>query len=255
MGTGLPGETTRVSKPMHATARRITWCLIVGALASVAGTATATPYTRAPHASGASIAPTKHPLPEILIDVESGAEDIVDLALSGDRGTAVSTAADLKSSAYGPATAALVAAGVPAADVSELRRRTSSVLRTAQKGSFVQIALAANAVSQLMPDLYARFQNRVPTLILALDYFDREAQLRSLARDPGKVVVAIAGLERTWPRVRPKVRAAGGAKEAAAFDRHVLAMTRLRAGTPRKVQAEAVRGLELVDELERVFTG
>jgi hypothetical protein len=239
---------------VHASGKLILWFLVASAFASPVGTATATPRTRTTYLSDARDASTKHPLPDILTEVESGAEDIVDFALSGDRGNAVSTAGDLKVSAYGPAAAALTASGVPAAKVTELGRRASRLARIARHGPFVEIALAANAVSQLMPDLYARFQNRVPALILALDYFDREVQLRSLAREPGKVIVAVAGLERTWPRVRPKVRAAGGAKEAAAFDRHVLAMTRLRTGTPKKVQAEAVNGLELVDELERVFT-
>lgn len=239
---------------MHRNRRPIVLFLAASALASLAGTATATPQARAPHLSEARDAPTKDPLPDILTEVESGAEDIVDFALSGARRNAVSTAADLQTSANGPAAAALTASGVSAAKVRELGRRASRVARIAQRGSFVEIALAANAVSELMPDLYGRFQDRVPALILALDYFDREAQLRSVARQPGKVAVAVAGLKATWPRVRPNVRAAGGAKEAAAYDGHVLAMTRLRPGTAKEVQAEAVRGLELVDALERVFT-
>ena len=196
----------------------------------------------------------KDPLPDILIDVESGAEDIVDVALSRNRANAISLAADLKASANGPAATALAASGVPVEKVTELGRRASRVARIAQRGPFVEIALAANAVSQLMPDLYARFRNPVPASILALDYFDREAQLRSLAHQPRKVAVAVSALQATWPRVRPKVRAAGGRHEAAAFDKHVRAMTELRSDDAKRIQAEALRGLELVDELERVFT-
>jgi hypothetical protein len=51
------------------------------------------------------------------------------------------------------------------------------------------------------------------------------------------------------------VRAAGGEKEASAFDRHVRLMAGLRSSDETKIRAEAIRGLELVDELERVFTG
>ena len=194
------------------------------------------------------------PLPEVLTTTESSAEDIVDFALSGDRGNVVLTAARLRKSANGPAAAALARSGVSPAKVAQLERRANRVMQLARRGSFFDIALAANTISQLMPDLYAHFHDRVPALILALDYFDREAELRSLARQPEKIASAVAGLDRTWPRVRPKVVAAGGTKEAAAYDRHVSAMKRLQPSARRSMQTEAVRGLELVDELERVFT-
>jgi len=51
------------------------------------------------------------------------------------------------------------------------------------------------------------------------------------------------------------VIAAGGKSDAAAFDRHVAAMQRLAPRTGGSFEAESARGLELVDQLERVFTG
>jgi len=198
-------------------------------------------------------AAAKPPLPAVLVDTESSAEDIVDYALAGDRGQVVSTAARLKGAADGPAAAALVRSGVPAATVAQLVLRANRVARISHRGSFVTVALAANAVSGLMPILYGRFANRVPASILALDYFDREAELRSLAHDPASVARAVEQLARTWARVRPTVIAAGGAVEAAAFGRHVAAMGRLDPNAGKPVQAEAARGLELVDRLEDVF--
>jgi hypothetical protein len=192
-------------------------------------------------------------VPEVLGDLESSAEDTVDYALAHDRARVEAEARSLRSTANGPAAVALARAGVPAADVALLRARAGHVAELSRRGSYVSIALAANAVSQLMPRLYGRFRSSVPALVLRLDYFDREAQLRALAGQGGLVESAIDGLRRAWPRVRPKVIAAGGAAEAAAFDRHVAAMARLRAGDRRAVEAEAVRGLELVDDLERVF--
>ncbi|HEY3206409.1 MAG TPA: hypothetical protein VGJ58_05615, partial [Gaiellaceae bacterium] len=58
---------------------------------------------------------------------------------------------------------------------------------------------------------------------------------------------------RTWNGVRAKVVAAGGKSEAAAYSRHVAAMRRLAPGAAKKVRAEAVHGLELVDQMEQVF--
>jgi hypothetical protein len=207
--------------------------------------------TTAATLGGAAVA--KPPLPTVLVDTESSAEDIVDYALAGDRSRVVSTAARLKASADGPAASALARSGVPAATVTELTLRANRVARISRGASFVTVALAANAVSGLMPVLYGRFANRVPASILALDYFDREAELRSLARQPARVALAVEQLAGTWTRVRPKVVAAGGAAEAAAFQQHVVTIGRLEPTSGKQVRAEAARGLELVDRLEDVF--
>ncbi len=233
--------------------RPVALLLLTGALVSLAGTGRATPRARVLPQRDANSAATKDPVPEVVIDVESSAEDLVDVALARDRKATIRTAGELRARANGPAAAALSASGVPAGDVAELRFRAVRAAQIAQHGRFVDVALAANAVSQLMPSLYSRFRSRVPSSIFALDYLDREVHLRSLARQQAKVAAAIVGLERTWRRVRPKVRAAGGRIEASAFDRHVRALIGLRPGSTEEVQAEALRGLELVDELERVF--
>jgi hypothetical protein len=197
----------------------------------------------------------KAPVPASLKAAESSAEDLVDVALSMDRAQAVEVAGNLKAAANGPAAVALRRAGVRPALIAELRRRANRLALVARTGSFLEIALAANAVSELMSDLYGRFQDRVPATVLKLDYLDREAHLRSLARHPKGVARAVKKLGPTWARVRPKVIAAGGAKEAKAYQRHVVAMNRLAPGAGLKVQAEAVHGLALVDDLERVFLG
>ena len=193
------------------------------------------------------------PVPESLSTLESSAEDIVDYALAADRPTAIVEGAKLKAAATGPAATALTKAGVPAQQVVQLKLRASRVVQLARNGPFIEIALAANAVSQLLADFYGRFQDRVPAQVLALDYDDREAQLRSLAHQPAKVTIAVQLLEKTWRALRQRVVGAGGVKEAAAFDRHVAAMKRLRPNAGKPLQAEAVRGLELVDALEQVF--
>jgi hypothetical protein len=195
----------------------------------------------------------KGPVPQALTEAESSAEDLVDAALGGDRGSVVSTAASLKATANGSAAAALARAHVPAAKVTQLKQRANRVARLSHNARLITVALASNAVSQLMPGLYAYFRDPVPPTIGALDYLDREAQLRSLAHEPKQVARAVKQLAPTWARVRAKVIAAGGAKQAAAFQKHVAAMQRLNPAAGKKVQAEAVNGLNLVDELENVF--
>ena len=192
--------------------------------------------------------------PAILGTVESRAEDIVDYALAGDRGSVVAEAARLKSDANGEAARVLLRSGVRPPEVALLGRRSGRVATLARSGSFVAVALSANAVSQLMPALYTYFRDPVPPDVLKLDWLDREAQLRSLAHEPSGVSAVVAELARTWPLVRRKVVLAGGASEAAAYDRHVAALQRLDPAAGKRVQAEASWGLGLVDDLERVFS-
>jgi hypothetical protein len=193
------------------------------------------------------------PVPSSLKALESSAEDLVDFALSGSRRETAATAAKLTALASGPAAATLGRSGVASARIVELELTANRVARLVPHGPFVRVALAANAVSGLMPGLYAHFQDRVPPSVLELDYLDREAQLRSLARERKQVGVAVKRLASTWMRLRPKVVAAGGAASAAAYDKHVAAMKRVVHGALKNMREEAVHGLALVDELEQVF--
>jgi hypothetical protein len=192
-------------------------------------------------------------VPSSLVAVESSAEDLVDSALSRDRGAVTATAAKLRALAQGSAATALRRSAVPSVKIARLERTANRVARLAADGSFVRVALAANAVSGLMPELYAHFHDRVPPAVLTLDYLDREAQLRSLVRERRQVSVAIQQLASTWTRLRPQVVAAGGRKAVTAYDKHVAAMKRLVRGELKNVQEEAIRGLSLVDQLEEVF--
>lgn len=194
------------------------------------------------------------PVPGALVEIESAAEDTVDLALSGDRSQLVATAARLQALSAGGGAKGLLDAGVPRSSVTELGRRAARVAFEAGRGTLVGAALAANAVSALMPGLYARFRSSVPPDVFRLDYLDREAQLRSLAGNRSAVVAAVAKLAATWTHVEPKVLRAGGTAQTAAYRAHVAAMRRLARPAGKRLVEEAVRGLALVDELERVFT-
>ena len=205
-------------------------------------------------AGDASSALSKSPVPATLVTLESSAEDIVDFALGRDRASVLATAGVLRRTARGPAAAALTAAGARPVEISELERRATRLTQLARAGAFTSVALAANAISGLMPGLYAHFADRVPPAVLRLDYLDREIQLRSLAR-AGHAPSLVAELSSTWAPLRAKVRARGGVREANAFDRHVAAMKRLEHTSGKRLQAEAVNGLGLVDEIEAVFRG
>jgi hypothetical protein len=205
-------------------------------------------------ASAATSTLAKRPLPPLLITVESAAEDIVDLAFAQDREGVVIAARKLKIDATA-ALPVLRRAGATSAQLKAVRARVTDVVAVAQYRPFIEVALAANAVSRLMPGFYVRFLAPVPPAVLELDYLDREAELDSLAGRRDLVRSLVDELSSTWAALRPKVLARGGRAEASAFTSHVAAMKRLaRAGADKLLQREAVNGLALVDELEGVFS-
>jgi hypothetical protein len=165
----------------------------------------------------------------------------------------VATARVLLRAAKGPATADLREAGVPDYRVAELRSRARLLESLAPRADFARVSLAANRISALMPEFYARYRDPVPPDVLKVDYLDREAQLRSLAGDQASVPGVVTELSSTWSGLRGRVIAAGGRRVAARYARHVAAMRRLARGPRGALQREAGTGLELVDELEHQF--
>jgi hypothetical protein len=192
-------------------------------------------------------------VPASLGRVESGAEDTIDFAHAGNRARVVATARALLHAAEGPAAADLREVGVPADRIAELRSSARLLKSLAPRGAFARVSLAANRVSALMPELYARYRDPVPPDVLKLDYLDREAQLRSLAGDQASVPGVVIELSSTWTGLRPRVIDAGGRRVAARYARHVASMRRLARGQGGALQKEAGTGLELVDELEDQF--
>lgn len=195
------------------------------------------------------------PVPAVLTSAESNAEDIVGFALSGKRAKMMGQTVALQK-AMNPATRAmLAAAGVPQATLATLRMRIDHVVSVAPSGSFVTVALAGNAVSQLMPAIYSRFSDPIPPQVLALDYLEREAQLRSLVHDQSGLASVVSQLARTWRALQPKVTpTTGGPTAAATYSAHVTTMQQLAKVAGKPLEKEATRGLELVDGLEKLFT-
>ena len=193
-------------------------------------------------------------MPASLTALESSAEDLVDVALAHDRARVVAMAGTLSSRAGSAAANALEGAGAAPADVTALRARVAVVARLSTAGPFTSIALAANAVSGLVAGLYAHFADPVPVAVRQLDYLDREAQLRSLAGQRKAVPPVVAHLAAIWTPLRHTVIDHGGQTVAAAYGRHVAAMQRLAQAPGGAFRSEAVNGLNIVDELETVFS-
>ena len=195
-------------------------------------------------------------IPESVRAVESGAEDTIDLVLAGDREQAVQAARSLEEAARGDAASDLAKAGIPAATIDQLRARAAHVAAIATDGEPVPVALAANRVLGLVPGFFAAYSDPVPADVLRLDYLDFELKLEALAGDRKKAAAAASSLEKTWKGLQGQVVGAGGESEANAFTAHVNSVeSLLTSGSDTKIADEAQHGLDLVDELERVYTG
>jgi hypothetical protein len=207
----------------------------------------------APAAAARPEARTRPPVPASLTALESSAEDLVDVALAHDRIRVIAMAGGLSSRSGSTASNALVSAGATPAQITALRARVAVVARLSHAGAYTSVALAANAVSAVVTELYAHFSDPVPVAVRRLDYLDREAQLRSLAGQGKALPPVVARLAATWKPLRQSVIGHGGQTVAAAYARHVAAMTRLAQTPGGAFRSEAVNGLNIVDELESVF--
>lgn len=194
-------------------------------------------------------------VPASLKAAESAAEDVMDFALKGDRAKVVARARDLATAAQGEASSAALAGGVSQQTVDEFKARAAQVAKLAPNAPLVDVGLAANRAFELAPDLFRPFENQVPVDIIALDYLDFEAKLQATAGSTANVKSTVDKLVTTWDGLRAQVQARDAAA-AAKYDQHVATLTKLAGGTDLKaVATEAQTGLDLVDVLEKAFTG
>lgn len=203
--------------------------------------------------------PAKRPIPQSLRAVESAAEDTTDFILAGERAQAVKSADALNRAAQGQAAEDLADADVPPAQIDELKVRSAEVTRIVARGKPIDVALAANRAFELVPDFFAVYSDRVPAGVTRLDYLEFETKLQALAGDRGRAADTVGGLEVAWKVLRRKVRRAapGGSAAKDHFDAHVRTMRELvdADASTERIAREAQHGLDLVDEIEAVFTG
>lgn len=231
---------------------RVFACLGAVVAAGLAASAAAA-SAQAPLAAAPAYGPG--PVPKSVRAVESAAEDIIDLALKGQRGKVVAAAKVLRAGARGVAARDLRTAGVSAAQIVEFQHRANTVARLAPRGDLLRVALASNRAFSMVPGFFTHFTEPVPATVIRLDYLDFEAKLRSLAGDTQGLRRTIRILTTTWQGLRADVAAHGGATAVARYDAHIAALRALGGNAaPPATQAEAEHGLNLVDAIEAVYT-
>ena len=221
-----------------------------GAVSAATGARGAAPPKIAPSNTGT----TPSTVPASVKRAETAAEDVIGNLEKGLPAKAKAEARLLQSLAHGRAAADLRSTGVPTLKIGILQQRADRVARLSAAGApALDVSLAANQVSRMMPALYAHYTDPVPSTVLKLDYLERELQLQSQAAQPAREQAAMTSLTGTWAKVRPALVQAGGAQVATAYDAHVRALT--SAAGPAALQQEAVKGLGVVDQMEAIFLG
>jgi hypothetical protein len=197
-------------------------------------------------------ASAKRGIPQAVLDFESLAEDAYDTALNGDLAALRKAAAALEAH-WKKLRKAVVRDGLKDASARALDKsvaRLSSLSGTSTDR--VELARAANAVSDTMDDIFALYHPKVPPEILSLDFLGREIVLDCKATDARAAARDLKTLEKEWAGLRPKVIKAGGSKEATDMDGALRAARDALLGPDwAELQKQAEAELELVDSMEK----
>jgi hypothetical protein len=195
-------------------------------------------------------------VPRSLSRAESAAEDTIDLILAGQRDKATRSAGDLDKLVQRDLAEDLEGIATKE-ELGQLQARAAELSNLVATGDPIAVALAANHAFELIAQLFGEFESDVPAAVLRLDYLDFEAKLRALSREIDLVRVSVTRLATTWSELSTTFPFGDKAAAArAGFDAHVAAMTSLAtAGTDFDGLAkEAQHGLDLVDQVEEVYT-
>jgi hypothetical protein len=205
-----------------------------------------------PDAGSLQDASARRGIPQAVLDFESLAEDAYDTALSGDV-AALQKAAAALSDHWKKLRKRVVHDGLKDASARALDKSVARLSElSGTSADSIELARAANAVSDTMDDVFALYHPKVPPEILSLDFLGREIVLDCKTTDGSAAASDLKTLEKEWAGLRPKVIKAGGSKDATELDDALRASRRALSGADwAELQKQAEAELELVDSMEK----
>jgi hypothetical protein len=186
-------------------------------------------------------------VPEALVNVGEFGEDVYDLVKANKWADAAEKLKALKEAAK-----ALPANLKEAKGDKERRDETLAALGKAVAAKDKLAAMrAANQVTLIAADLSEPFNPQLPATVTRLDFYGRELEIGTAAKDLKQLKAAAAGLRKNWDKVRPAVKTGGGEAEAKRFD---ALITRVEAAKSVEDYGKlATPILDEVDNLEKIF--
>ena len=135
---------------------------------------------------------------------------------------------------------------------AKLAKLVAAVDKAVAEKEQVAAMRASNQITLLTAKLGEAYPHRIPSEVGMIDYYGREVEVWSVARDGKKLKSSSAALQKTWKKVRPAVIASDGQEMAKKFDGMVAKLK--AAASPDEFMAAAGPILDGVDDLEDVFT-
>lgn len=134
---------------------------------------------------------------------------------------------------------------------SELETRIAALEKSITAKDEIAALREANQLTLIVADLTARYNPVVPIEVVKLDFYGREIEIWSLAKDEARLKTTVQAIRETWNTVKSKVEAKGGTKQAKAFESLVADAETAKTSTEYAKLAKMI--LDEVDNLEKVF--
>jgi hypothetical protein len=220
--------------------------LMILAIAALLAGCTGTPFStdNGPAADG---------VPKPLHRIEAAGEDIIDLALVGDWQKVDEKIAMITSAwdAYQPQAAS---AGVTTAHREALTSAFARMQTAVSARDAAATRQAANDLEAVVLDLFALYSPTMPVEIGRLDVVERQIILDVTANNFDAAAASLAKTRAAWESVKPSILAHNGKSVVDKFEASLaLQDTRLQARDIAALMAEVNNGLEIVDELEKLY--
>jgi hypothetical protein len=192
-------------------------------------------------------------IPNDLQAIEAAAEDIIDLAPSGNWDKIGTDVTDMTNAwkTYQPLAGE---AGAP----QELQDAMASALTQLHAAAASKDAnatmQASNDVSAAVVELFALYNPKIPADIGRLDVLERQVILDIAAKDYTAAEASLSKAQSAWERVKASALEHNGKEVAAQFEESLAAQAAaLSAKDDATLTKEARNALEIVDALERLY--
>jgi hypothetical protein len=207
--------------------------------------------TEAPEAS--EVNESSGTVPSSLQTIEAAAEDIIDLAPSGNWdkiGTDITDISNAWKSYQPQASEEGTSQDLQNAMMAAIERlQTASAAK--DSASTMQ---GSNDVSAAVVEMFALYNPAIPVDIGRLDVLERQVILDVAVQDYSAAMTSFAHTKSVWEDVKPSVLEHNGKDVAADFEASLAAQeAELNAKDDAALTTDARNGLEIVDALERLY--
>lgn len=192
-------------------------------------------------------------VPDSLQTIEGAAEDIIDIAASGNwdkinmNVTSISNAWD----AYLPQATKDGALQTTQDSLTSALARLKTASTAKDAAATMQ---SANDLSAAVVDLFAIYNPKVPADIGRLDVWERQVILDVAAKNFDAAAVSLAKVKSIWGNVKPAILEHNGKDVAAQFEASIATQENALASKDGSaLTTEAKNGLEIVDVLEQLY--